>query len=74
MLKTVGQRATVAASCVAFWYLLTDRSITSTLRLMLLSTLALLACVEKLCSVMNMVAVERDWVGHIVAVLLNNVN
>jgi solute carrier family 40 (iron-regulated transporter), member 1 len=64
MLKIVIQRAAVAVSCVSFWYLLTDWSIPFTLRSALLSALALLACVEKLCSVMNMVAVERDWVGH----------
>lgn len=28
----------------------------------LLATLAFLACVEKLCSIMNLVSVERDWV------------
>ncbi|KAJ6010190.1 iron-regulated transporter [Penicillium canescens] len=28
----------------------------------LLATLALLACIEKLCSVMNLVSVEKDWV------------
>lgn len=30
----------------------------------LLAVLAILACVEKLGSVMNLVAVERDWVCH----------
>ncbi|EGD93606.1 hypothetical protein TESG_01148 [Trichophyton tonsurans CBS 112818] len=35
---------------------------TWTIDLYLLATLALLACVEKLCSIMNMISVERDWV------------
>lgn len=30
----------------------------------LLVVLAILACIEKLGSVMNLVAVERDWVCH----------
>jgi hypothetical protein len=33
----------------------------------LLATLALLACIEKLCSVMNLVSVEKDWVGTHIA-------
>lgn len=28
----------------------------------LLTMLAILACVEKLCAIMNLVSVERDWV------------
>lgn len=30
----------------------------------LLGLLALLACIEKLGAIMNLVAVERDWVCH----------
>lgn len=30
----------------------------------LLALLALLACIEKLCAIMNMVSIERDWVGR----------
>lgn len=35
---------------------------TSTAGTFLLVTLALLACVEKLCAVVNFVSVEKDWV------------
>jgi iron-regulated transporter 1 len=61
---TVLQRLVVAASCVVFYILA---------KLMLLNPsaegksgplilLAALACVEKLCSIMNSVSVEKDWV------------
>ncbi|WPH01846.1 Hypothetical protein R9X50_00470000 [Acrodontium crateriforme] len=59
----IGQRLAVAASCGIFWALElkaggTDSSVTNGL----FSLVIILACVEKLCSVVNLVAVERDWV------------
>jgi len=59
----VTQRIAVAASCVGFWLLLMDESMSPNARFAILAALAILACVEKLGSVMNLVAVERDWVG-----------
>lgn len=59
----VGQRVAVAASCVVLWILslqITNAGTTWTL----FAALILLACVEKLCSVMNLISVERDWVGQ----------
>ena len=59
----IGQRLAVAASCGIFWALErqvggTDRRVTNGL----FSLVAILACVEKLCSMMNLIALERDWV------------
>ena len=61
-MNVVVQRAAVIASCLGLWALATKPSVTRGLESMMLATLVLLACVEKLCSVMNLVAVERDWV------------
>lgn len=61
----VVQRAVVVASCLGFWALMTMRGRTdvpAALRPLILLLLACFACVEKLCSIMNLVAVERDWV------------
>ncbi|KAK3115619.1 hypothetical protein LTR53_004826, partial [Teratosphaeriaceae sp. CCFEE 6253] len=60
----IGQRVAVAASCVLFWKLEVQRLLpgNGSLRQGLFALVILLACVEKLCSVMNLVAVERDWV------------
>ncbi|KAA1476258.1 putative Ferriportin iron efflux transporter [Dentipellis sp. KUC8613] len=56
----VGQRAAVALSCIVFWIL---SRVTRTLSTSILGTtiLAALACVEKPCSVLNLISVERDW-------------
>ncbi|KAJ8607675.1 hypothetical protein MRB53_040138 [Persea americana] len=59
----VGQRLAVAVSCGVFLTLLLFQSTThpaTSIALFLLSTI--LACVEKLCIIMNTIAVERDWV------------
>src|SRR3569833_184411 len=59
----VGQRLAVAASCGAFWVMERRRDALSRQAMDgLFALTVLLACVEKLCSVMNLVAVERDWV------------
>jgi hypothetical protein len=58
----VFQRLAVAASCVIFYVLAIRIPMTLTVNLILLVTLTFLACVEKLCSILNMVSVEKDWV------------
>lgn len=59
----VGQRLAVAASCAILWIMeqkvgLRNTRVTDGQ----FALVVLLACVEKLCSVMNLVSVERDWV------------
>ena len=58
----VGQRLAVILSCLGFWALFTNITGFPSLRLLLMALLAVLACVEKLCSIMNLIAIERDWV------------
>ena len=50
----IGQRVSVAASCALFLIMRTNGG--------LFALVVILACVEKVCAVMNTVAVERDWV------------
>lgn len=61
-ISIVGQRLSVTLSCIIFWilFMLPDHSVL--LQNFLLGVLALLACTEKLGSIMNILAVERDWV------------
>ncbi|TIA63497.1 hypothetical protein D6C77_02063 [Aureobasidium pullulans] len=61
-LSIVLQRATVAGSCVIFYVLCIRQQLPQRARTGLLAVLAVLACIEKLCAIMNLVAVERDWV------------
>lgn len=56
------QRLAVAASCAIFYLLKVKFQMARKLNYSLLTALAFLACIEKLCSIMNMVSVERDWV------------
>ncbi|KAK3376095.1 Ferroporti-1 [Lasiosphaeria ovina] len=65
----VGQRLAVALSCAVFVALFQRRSALGaagptavSLETALLTVAVVLACVEKLCSTVNLVAVERDWV------------
>ena len=58
----VGQRMAVILSCLGFWALSTDITGFPILRPLIIALLAVLACVEKLCSIMNLIAIERDWV------------
>ena len=58
----VGQRTAVAISCAAFYVLSKGLVTSKKLEAGCLAGVTLLACVEKLCSIMNMVSVERDWV------------
>jgi len=58
----VGQRVAVVVSCVILW-ILKMRSTNTGMTWALFTALVLLACIEKLCSIMNLISVERDWVG-----------
>jgi iron-regulated transporter 1 len=57
------QRLVVAASCVIFYLLAIGLPMERVINTCLLAILTLLACFEKLCSVLNLVSVEKDWVG-----------
>ena len=61
-LSIVGQRGAVILSCLGFSALSTNALDVPGFRPLLISILVLLACVEKLCSIMNTIAIERDWV------------
>ena len=61
-LSIVGQRMAVILSCLGFWALSTSVLGFPSLRPLLIALLAVLACGEKLCSIMNLIAIERDWV------------
>ncbi|KAJ5190710.1 uncharacterized protein N7498_009695 [Penicillium cinerascens] len=61
-LSIVLQRLVVAASCAIFYLLAIDLPMKRVVKNCLLVILTLLACLEKLCSVLNMVSVEKDWV------------
>ncbi|KAI4728647.1 hypothetical protein E4T49_03604 [Aureobasidium sp. EXF-10728] len=63
-LSIVGQRTATAVSCILLWLLLYFRytSLDSWSAKAALASLSLLACVEKLSSVVNTISVERDWV------------
>ncbi|KAK3368514.1 Ferroporti-1 [Podospora didyma] len=59
----IGQRVSVVASCGIFWVLEQKRDgLEGRLKTVLFTVAVLLACVEKLCSMMNLISVERDWV------------
>ncbi|KAF2139465.1 uncharacterized protein K452DRAFT_275786 [Aplosporella prunicola CBS 121167] len=61
-LSIVLQRLVVAGSCVIFWFLAGDWQWVRTSMPFILAVLVVLACIEKLCAILNMVSVERDWV------------
>lgn len=58
----VGQRTAVILSCLLLGFMTTEIVKYEILMGGLLGLLCLLACVEKLCAVMNLIAIERDWV------------
>ena len=59
----VWQRSAVVVSCIVFWVMLTQgKGLPDWSIYVLLGINILLACVEKLCTIMNTVSVERDWV------------
>jgi solute carrier family 40 (iron-regulated transporter), member 1 len=59
----VWQRGAVVLSCALFWLMLKRKGSLPTWGIIiLLGVNIFLACIEKLCSIMNTVSVERDWV------------
>ncbi|KAI5865673.1 Ferroporti-1 [Durotheca rogersii] len=58
----VFQRLVVAVSCAVFYVMAVQTGLDGRTKTGMLVLLSLLACVEKLCSIMNLVSVERDWV------------
>ncbi|UQC84187.1 iron transporter [Colletotrichum lupini] len=58
----VFQRLAVSASCVLFYVLFIRLPLGDCGRSALLALLSLMACAEKLYSIVNMVSVEKDWV------------
>ncbi|KZL70881.1 iron-regulated transporter [Colletotrichum tofieldiae] len=58
----VFQRVAVSASCVVLYILFRGLPHGDYSRLGLLALLSMLACAEKLYSIINMVSVEKDWV------------
>lgn len=61
--SVLGQRLAVASSCAAFFCLLLLRNDPlQVVSVALFTSVILLACIEKLCTIMNTIAVERDWV------------
>ncbi|KAK3681657.1 Ferroporti-1 [Podospora appendiculata] len=56
------QRFAVAASCVIFYVLAKGLPFGEAAKMGMLVLLSILACVEKLTSIMNLVSVEKDWV------------
>lgn len=64
-ISIIGQRLAVAASCAIFWVLQQGHDTINggKMRDGLFAVTVVLACVEKLCSVLNLVSIERDWVS-----------
>jgi solute carrier family 40 (iron-regulated transporter), member 1 len=59
----VWQRSAVVVSCILFWVMLTQKKrLPDWSVYALLGMNILLACVEKLCTIVNTVSLERDWV------------
>ncbi|KAI1826361.1 Ferroporti-1 [Xylaria intraflava] len=56
------QRLAVAVSCVIFYILAIELPLGHGAKTGMLALLSFLACIEKLCSIMNTVSVEKDWV------------
>lgn len=63
-MSILGQRMAVASSCAIFWVLIQEESRFrgGSTKIGLFAVTILLACLEKLFSVLNLVSVERDWV------------
>lgn len=56
------QRIAVASSCVIFWILGNNLIKKENFRFVWLAVLAVLACVEKVFAIMNLICIEKDWV------------
>ncbi|KAL2144737.1 hypothetical protein VTI28DRAFT_8583 [Corynascus sepedonium] len=73
----VFQRLVVTISCVIFYMLAIGLPRGHGGKMGMLVLLSILACIEKLCSIMNLVSVEKDWVvvvadnNHAMLVTLN---
>lgn len=63
--ELVAQRLAVASSCVILYILAIRVPCTRGENIGMLVLLAFLACIEKLCSIMNLVSVEKDWVRQL---------
>lgn len=61
-ISIVVQRLAVIASCLLLWVMSLDLTSYTALKPTIFGTVCLLACAEKTCSIMNLIAVERDWV------------
>lgn len=63
-MSILGGRLAVAMSCAVFWVMEVRKEggLDSRTTDGLFAVLVVLACVEKLCAVLNLVSVERDWV------------
>jgi len=59
----VVQRLVVAGSCVIFFLMARNVYMGPGEHQGMMALLAFFACLEKLCSIMNLVAVEKDWVA-----------
>ncbi|OAQ58763.2 iron-regulated transporter [Pochonia chlamydosporia 170] len=58
----VFQRLAVAGSCTIFYVLAANLPLGPSGRAGMLVLVTFFACIEKLCSIMNLVSVEKDWV------------
>ncbi|KAK8044654.1 hypothetical protein PG993_004678 [Apiospora rasikravindrae] len=58
----VGERLAVALSCAIFGLFASRGSMDSRWNTGLMALLAFLACIEKLCSTLNLISIEKDWV------------
>jgi solute carrier family 40 (iron-regulated transporter), member 1 len=61
-ISIIGQRLAVVASCGLFWALERNAMPAPPARYGLFALTVVLACVEKLCAIINLVSIERDWV------------
>ena len=62
LIALVGQRVATAVSCLLLLAMTLIDILPTWAAVSSLATLSLLACVEKLNSVMNTISLERDWV------------
>jgi len=63
----IAGRLSVVLSCLGFWGMYTYHLLSSKARGAIFAMLVLLSCVEKPVSVLNLVAVERDWVSMLMS-------
>lgn len=59
----LGQRVSVIASCGLLYLLKQQVNMQGQQRTRVFAVVVLFACLEKVCSVINLVSVERDWVS-----------